>query len=116
MKTKKEFFKAEYLKTEDGVIPTIWLGNQGFDLTEKYDDVQTAQKNAEWFVSMFKKAIDSYAEHYHKAKVEAVNPPDEEHNVEYTTEEVEEEATMWDLAYTKGWNNCKKQLLKTIER
>jgi len=69
-------FKVEYLETQDTdgdtcVIPTVWIGNQGFDLREQYiDHPLTAQEKAEWFVSMFKKAIDSYAEAYHKAELE----------------------------------------------
>ncbi len=65
----KEFFRIEYLKAQDNdgddcVIPTVWLGNQGFDLTRQYEDMPlSAMGKAKWFTSMFKKAIDNYAEY-----------------------------------------------------
>ena len=65
----KEFFRIEYLKTQDNdgddcVIPTVWLGNQGFDLTRQYEDMPlSAMGKAKWFTSMFKKAIDNYSDH-----------------------------------------------------
>ena len=72
----KEFFRAEYLECIDNdgdkcVIPTVWIGNQGFDLKEQYkQNGESAKKHAEWFVSMFKKAIDNYADQENKALLE----------------------------------------------
>ena len=69
LSAQKEFFRAEYREIEDqdrekAVLPTVWIGSQGFDLTPRYaDDNQTAKENAEWFVSMFKRAIDNYHLH-----------------------------------------------------
>jgi len=79
-------YKVEYREGQDlegcrYVIPTVWIGNQGFDLMERYaDDPMTADEKAEWFASMFKKAIDNYAKAYHKAELEKVKCERTRHN------------------------------------
>lgn len=54
--------RCEYKEGENGgIIPEIWIGHQGFQLTEKFDDSpRTAQEVAEWFFDMFKMAIENY--------------------------------------------------------
>ncbi|MBO0323484.1 hypothetical protein J0X14_14340 [Muricauda sp. CAU 1633] len=67
MGTKNEFFRVDYNKGkdvdgDDCVVPTVWFGNQGFNLTAQYKQGgQSAQEHAEWYASMFKKAIDGFA-------------------------------------------------------
>jgi hypothetical protein len=74
----KEFFRAKYRKAKDRdeeecVVPTVWIGNQGFDLTPQYEQgEQSAQEHAKWFVSMFKKALDSYHQQQMQEKLEEV--------------------------------------------
>lgn len=63
----KEFFRAEYKNTIDCdgdkcIVPTVWMGNQSFELKEHLEiEGESAQEHAEWVVSMFKKALENYA-------------------------------------------------------
>ncbi len=53
-------YKVEFRETQNGVIPTVWIGVQGFDLVERFADGKaTAQHQAEWFAKMFKRATKS---------------------------------------------------------
>lgn len=75
MNKSEEFFRVEYRKGidmigDDCVTPCIWFGVQGFDLIKQYkDDEMTAMQHAEWYVSMFKKGLETY----HQSRVNAVS-------------------------------------------
>ena len=70
MSKVEEFFRVEYIEIDDYVKPTVWFGVQGFDLIKQYaDGDMSAQKHAEWYVSMFKKAIEAY----HQSRVNAIS-------------------------------------------
>lgn len=63
-------YRVEFREIDDYVIPTVWIGVQGFDLVNQYADGDwSPQKKAEWFSSMFKKAIDNYAAPYCKEQI-----------------------------------------------
>ena len=70
MSKVEEFFRVEYIEIDDYVKPTVWFGVQGFDLIKQYaDGDMSAQKHAEWYVSMFKKAIEAY----HQSELKKIN-------------------------------------------
>lgn len=62
---KEEFVRANYKEgPTDGTTLEIWIGNQGFALTEKFkDNPFTSQEKAEWYFKMFEKALDSHFKH-----------------------------------------------------
>ena len=72
-------YRVDYNEVRDNdgdfcVVPTIWIGNQGFDLVRQYaNEPISAKEKAEWFASMFKKAIDNYAEAYHKSEIDKMS-------------------------------------------
>src|SRR5690606_31598404 len=76
MSAEKEFFRVEYNNRLDNdgdecIVPTVWFGSQGFDLVRQYDQgEESALEHAKWYVSMFEKAMESYAREYHAKEME----------------------------------------------
>lgn len=76
MSAEEEFFRVEYNNRLDNdgdecVVPTVWFGSQGFDLVRQYDQgEQSALEHAKWYVSMFEKAMESYAREYHTKEMQ----------------------------------------------
>jgi len=75
MSKEEEFFRIEYIEGLDFdgdpyVQPVVWFGVQGFNLIKQYGNGNIiAKKQAKWYVSMFKIAIDNY----HKSKIKQEN-------------------------------------------
>lgn len=95
--------RCEYKEGENGgIIPEIWIGHQGFQLTEKFDDPpRTAQEVAEWFFDMFKKALENYLQ----SRLQVTDEEIEKHEESFYKNYIDRKGPHQTI-YKAAWKEC----------